>query len=638
MYQFDLKYFEDILQCLKNLSLKHNRSSTLRLLPLDIKIVDEYCNFINALIQCRKVAEDEYSQIIREMTDITALKDNVLTLKSQISDVVTVDDIQLGEDADSQKECATALKVTIELFSGEFIKTIEEITRHINKEVDELKKFKIVLFGRTKVGKSTVREALTQGSGESIGKGGQSTTIQIHEYNWYNLQVYDTPGILSSKDTNVDESGIGDEERMANELLMRSDIALFMFASDNIEQPELEYLQKIAQSGKEVLILLNVKSDISDYRMYKMRKKEKDLSPEAQAGHINRITEAVGNSLEILPIHAQAAFFSRARDNQEIDAFFKKYGIGKEELYELSRFGAIRNFLVKNILDHGIKIRCKTLWDYFITQIRDFAGQNRIPIESCKNKVLRVQKCISQTDKKIQKLKTRYIQELPERVLNLARECIDTYDYAYDCIEYGRSKDAIRTGWENKLEDLNEIPEIVIHELLDDIQNIVKDLNENIGFELSTENQFDGYEIQTDLRDFFKVSGLLAGGVATTLTCLAALNIWNPGGWIIGGFAGLGILFSWIGGIIKSKTSKIRELQKKLDKSLESCSSALAEHLTQCLNDTIFNTIHQKMEFMKQAQKDMLKINDKFLKLNDSLLNQADKHEQYLAQRIKDFS
>lgn len=637
MYQLNQTFYSNLQASLQNISLKHKE---VQLVSLDIsRIVDEYCRFITALVGCKKIAEEEYEKVQFELQHIKSLKENVKELARELSAVQTVDNVQINDDGMSQADISENFNQTLERFRSDFVNAINGIESHIDAEVDSLKKFKIVLFGRTKVGKSTVREALTQGNGQSIGKGGQSTTKAINEYNWCNLQVYDTPGILSTKDTNVDQQGIGDEERMANELLQRSDIAIFMFASDNIESAELEYLKEISSTGKEVLILLNVKSDITDYRMYKLRKKSRELDPKAQAGHIKRITEAVPGDWSILPIHAQAAFFSRAQNNETVQSFFKKYGISKDELYELSRFSEIRSFLVNNILKRGNEIRCRTLWDYFNAQIRNFSSDSRTPVEALKDKLLRMQTHINRTNEKVEEIIRKYSSSLSRKVSSAAKEKIDTYDFAYDCIEYDYAKDYIKDAWEKKLEVLNEIPGGIIKEFSDEVQSIFSELKDNLDFELNSVSEFDGYEAETDLSGLFKGAGIITGIAGSGLAvyaAFAAANAWHPGGWLLIGLGVLAAAFSWIGGLFKSKTKKIRELQEKLDDSLADCCNNISEQLETFMEDNVFRKIREIMSVMKKSQSDMLNLCNRFLSLNQSLLEQAEKNDRYLARRVRE--
>jgi len=130
----------------------------------------------------------------------------------------------------------------------------------------------------------------------------------------------------------------------------------------------------------------------------------------------------------------------------------------------------------------------------------------------------------------------------------------------------------------------------------------------------------------------------VSGLAATTLGVLALCNIWNPGGWVLAGLGILSVAFGLFAGIFKSETTKIRELQEKLDDSLDSCCSSIAEQLSAYLKDNVFCNIREKMKSMQKAQDNMLSLCNRFLELNDSLLNQADQHERYLVQRLKDFS
>lgn len=59
----------------------------------------------------------------------------------------------------------------------------------------QTKDFSIVVYGRTEAGKSTLMEILTCGNGDSIGKGGQRTTLDVRDYYWQGLKITDVPGI-----------------------------------------------------------------------------------------------------------------------------------------------------------------------------------------------------------------------------------------------------------------------------------------------------------------------------------------------------------------------------------------------------------------------------------------------------------
>lgn len=139
-----------------------------------------------ALKSCKKTAYKSYEVSLKYSDIITHI------LKNLISSL--------------DKKISMSNKHKNKELEKSFDKVIYEIKQILNKDIDELKlslakkkqnleDYSIVLFGRTRAGKSTIREALTKGDGSTIGKGGQRTTRDVHEYRWNHLRLIDTPGI-----------------------------------------------------------------------------------------------------------------------------------------------------------------------------------------------------------------------------------------------------------------------------------------------------------------------------------------------------------------------------------------------------------------------------------------------------------
>ena len=621
---------------------------TLQVKPISLdltRMVKEYCQFLSALKSCRKVAEKETGKVLQQEKMLTEQRDYLEKLRKEMSGILFLKNSSTANKY-GLDECGEMLQKTMDKYSLDFQNMLQTLKAKMNQLAEEMGEFKVVLFGRTKVGKSTVREALTQGNGETIGKGGQSTTLEIHKYNWFNLQIYDTPGILSVRDTKQDERGIGEEERKAGELLSHADIAIFMFASDNIEEAEREYLRKIASQGKDVLILLNVKSDISDYRMYKLRHKERELTPASQAGNLKRITEVLppNNSLcEILPVHAQAAYFSRAKGNPAVEDFYRKYQVDPNELYDLSHFSGIREYIVRNIHEKGNWIRCKTIWGVFIQALQELALENRNSIERALETVKDLMKRVEHAQKKTELIITKHKEALYDNLLRLAKERISTYNYAQDCIELDRDKESIRSGWEMEMEKLKELPQILLQDFQEEIQAIMNELVNECKFVTKCASDFEGYEIGIDWNQWLKVGGWMAGGLATVLAVGAWANFWNPVGWVAGALAILGAFFGWLAGLFKSKQRKIADLNAKLVESLETaCRSIEGQMVDFCEHGTeasegkqakkgVFEVIRQKLQDIMDKQNRLLELCAKFLQLNDGLLAKADTYKQELA-------
>ena len=596
-----------------------------------IHLVEDYLNFLKALIYCKKIAFKEYDCVTDEVRKIGSLDSEVQQLLTRLMDVEIPNYLNLGDDQPDQQKSAAQLQSTIDLFAQSLKDAVRSIQEKTLLLKDELAKFKVVLFGKTKVGKSTVREALTRGSGESIGKGGQSTTQEIHDYTWYNLKVYDTPGSLSVRDKNQDETGIGEEERMAHDLLQRADIAIFMFSSDNIEQAELKYLDEICEKGKDVLVLLNVKADISDYRKFKLRRKDREVTAEAQAGNFARIQGAVTDrKLEMLPVHAQAAFYSRGH-NPDLDRFFQGNEVSRTDLYELSGFGEIRNHLVKNILERGAVIRIRTIREYFISQVEFFARENSRPIEACMKQTEQVLKLILKTKQKVERCISSFKDSLRSKISSEARELIDTYDIAETCIEYKYSKDRIQSYWNSELQEkLPSIPEKVLQDFIEEIREIMEEMSRQVEFIVETNADFSGLEAYAmPWADIMKF-----GGVASGLLATAAAFGWIPGGgWAIAGLALLGAALGFLAGLFKSKATKIRELQEKFDNCLDEATCSLSDQVLQVCNAQVFPSILGKIDASVKAQQALIHICREFDGLNQSLFQTASENRKKLAER-----
>lgn len=634
---------KEILQEIHKIEAKIQRIGFTRkyqkLLPtLDvIPQIEEYCRFIKALILCRVVALEDYAYVLGELDKLNGIADKVRKLQAHFLEIYINDSSWLSPDMPTQKQSADILRETISSFSSQLSDAVKKIRQKNEQSKQELSNFKIVLFGKTKAGKSTIREALTKGNGATIGRGGQSTTLEIHDYSWANLKVYDTPGSLSVRDKNKDKSGIGDEERKAHELLLDSDISIFMFTSDNIEKPELEYLKEICEKGKDVLILLNVKADISNYALFKQRKKERDISAEYQKGNFDRITKEIpGFSPTILPIHAQAAFFSRGR-NPMLDEFYQKNSVRRNELYQLSHFREVRNYLVQNILKRGKTMRAQTIRGKYISIVSEFAKKNQGPIDCCLEKVQKVYELSRKEKKRIEQKIKAFDERISTDVLMEARSRIDTYDIAYECIDEKYSKSVIQERWQTALIcALSDVPEAVITPFLNEIKKDITSLWEQIDFIndiFEQDTSFEGMEAYSaPWKDLLR-----GGSLVASLVTFAASVGWIPGGgWVVGGAAALGAVLLAVASFFKSKETKIRELQEKFDSSLQNAVNDLDNQIRNYCAEKIYPEILKKFDEIIGTQRTLIEIAQEFGKLNQLFFDNANENEKKLKQRIQE--
>ena len=636
MNQF-LSALQDLESTVQGLRFKRDLGSLLPEFGI-IPIIEEYSVYLRALSFCKKIAMSEYQYVQGEIRRVQEIGQEIRTIqgKTQHIKIVSANVLPQDQNAPDQKQAAETLRKTIDGFSRSLEKSINEIQKETEQLKDDLSVFKIVLFGKTKSGKSTVREALTKGKGKSIGKGGQSTTTDIHQYDWYNLKVYDTPGSLSVRDTEGKKDGIGKEERMAYELLLKSDIALFMFISDNIEKAELDYLREILERGKDVLILLNVKSDLSDYRKFKLRKKEKEISAEFQRGNIERIREAVGNrNPKILPFHAQAAFFSRG-NNRELKKFYQTNEVTRAELYDLSRFREIRNYLVENIIERGAAIRAETIRECFISHVKHFFEENKRRIEQHRNIVKQLLERFQKTLEKTDNIFSSFSRKIDSEIRSKLRARINTYKIAERCIDCKYNDTSVKDYWESRFkgELQSEIVSTILQKLQQDISAEVEEMSRQLAFILETDAHFGGFEMDSlPWEDILNIGGIVAG-----IGSAIAFFFSGPVGWALAGVSLLAWILKKFGkfvGLFKSREKKISDLKEKLDQDLEEKIQKLAEKLKEHCQKKVFPTIRGKIKDAVSTQEELLEICNDFLRLNQRFSEIAEDNREKLGPHIR---
>ncbi|MBE3050173.1 50S ribosome-binding GTPase [Candidatus Bathyarchaeota archaeon] len=230
-----------------------------------------------------------------------------------------------------------------------------EMLEFLGTQRDHFSDFTLVLFGRTKSGKSTLAEALTCGDGSSIGKGAQRTTQCIRAVSWNGLRVLDTPGLSAYR-------GEVDAEK-ARKAVNQADVVLFLVTDDAIQVDEFEDMGRLLEMNKPFFILLNVKHDIND-----RSRRDRVLHNPALVfdgsrldGHTRRIKTYSEQCFKtqaprIMPVHLLAAF----QANHELDHSTKA------RLRTLSRLGQVEGFLTETVTSKGLLFRDLSFFDNLI--------------------------------------------------------------------------------------------------------------------------------------------------------------------------------------------------------------------------------------------------------------------------------
>ncbi|MDO5320380.1 MAG: hypothetical protein Q4G65_17270 [bacterium] len=210
---------------------------------------------------------------------------------------------------------------------------------------------------------------------------------------------------------------------------------------------------------------------------------------------------------------------------------------------------------------------------------------------------------------------------------------IDTYSIAYRAIDDGWSKDTISESWKGRLEEvMPKLPGPIVEEFLSEVKDEFEELMKDFDFIHDTYISDDDTSYSLPWSDMFKVGGFVAGCLS-----FAAMVGWIPGGgWVVGGLAALAAVLGIIAGFFKSKTTKVRELQEKLDSGLSNCVDSVAASMKEKCETEIFPRIFSQYDAMLSLQNGMLEMCQCFLAENQKLLDAANRNRQQMEKRLKE--
>lgn len=462
-----------------------------------------------------------------------------------------------------------------------------------SKKVKRMDNFCICLFGRTKAGKSTTMEALTEGDGKSIGIGKQNTTQDVKEYQWKDLLIVDTPGIDAMDRFEQLES-------MALSYADDSDLIVFLMPHQ-IEEGDFDKFARFYKQNKPILILLNVKKEIGsseslEYKMF-LKHPEDVLDKSKISGYEKRIEDFIleklgikKNLIPIIPVHSASAFASLSEEKAAI----------RKKLYTISNFDELKNQLIKEVKEYGKLYRIKNPYDSV-----DLFAREIVSHLQAFDVYLRTQKDVfEESALKFEALKSEIIKKRNDIIKSTILSYFDSKKNAVPQIvdrlfsEKSKEKrDAIIKEFvpdrevKSKVESCRiKIVNMIKKEIKDffdqlstDLKNMTVD-GQKASFTSSNEDRILEINDIGEWSDIFEgisfVSSVLLGigtaivvadvgilGAAGTLFGIGSANIWNPVGWgllagsLVTGFLGL---FAR-----KKQKDKIREAKLEAKSNLE---------------------------------------------------------------------
>ncbi|HHM7098808.1 hypothetical protein IPC1369_08250 [Pseudomonas aeruginosa] len=505
-------------------------------------------NYLASLNTCKRIAKEEYKTVQGHFEQCDDIIDE---LSKKLQGVIEHGSQTLSED----KMVEDGLTNMLHDLERDYGKLLSKRNANLAKQKRSLDCFNIMLFGRTMAGKSTIREAITRGDGQTIGKGAQRTTRDVKEYEWNNLRIIDTPGFGAYN---------GQEDtQIAHEILEQSDVVLFMLNSDSIQESTFVELEHVHKLNKPLIFVLNMKKDLENEgnRRRALRNPKKYIFKEEDIrGHTDRLKNLAGragispSTVRIIPIHAQAAFLATIVPGEE-----------GSQLHELSRIDKVLNALIDEVEGSGPIRRVQTFLDSSLHHV----DEQSLLILSQRDRLTKLLPQYESSFARISQWKVKTLRDAPRllsKEVDLAfKPLIDSVaDFVDDHIE----DDNAAAAWDRHYKSLKITKKIeqsvraLAEQVVEELHDFSREMNEGLDVTLSFEIVHNGRNFSES--DFKRINGW-GSAIAGVVSAIAFLNSWNPVGWVA---AGIGILFSIFSFFSDSRAKKLKEAKSKQRQAL----------------------------------------------------------------------
>lgn len=177
------------------------------------------------------------------------------------------------------------------------------------------------------------------------------------------IRIIDTPGIGAP-------DGKTDEE-IAESVVPESDVICYVVTNDSIQETEFGFLRVLKEKAKPLIVLLNVKNNLSDSRRLEhfLKDPNKLFAMEGKSGlggHIERIRRYAkqhyaNDYFDIVPVMLLAAQLSCKPEHKQ----------RKDKLFKASRIQNFLDSIRESLVKHGAIRRSQTLLGSTVGAIND---------------------------------------------------------------------------------------------------------------------------------------------------------------------------------------------------------------------------------------------------------------------------
>lgn len=419
-----------------------------------------------------------------------------------------------------------------------FMEMDKELKQDLSYLQKQQKEFSVLVFGRTMVGKSTLMEIMTHGSGASIGNGSQRTTLDVRDYHWKGMKITDVPGIASFDGR--------EDDRLALEAAKAADLILFLISDGEPQQEEAKNLAELRRLGKPVLGIINVKLGITEQvRSLDMKRLRNKMAERERIETIcNQFRQFAGNfqqdwgDLTFVPVHLKAAYLGQDKN---------------PELWEVSNFTAVEDYILSKVKRDGCFLRIKTFLDRVIIPLQ---GRMEMLYENSSSSLTEAfeyqKKCQeliewkkafkADSQRKKANLRKRLQRKLARGIRDFAEDNYDNEDAGKDWKKYLKKELKLEADCMSFLQERANKCTRKRRELMDSLRTELTFAGVNAEFD----------DISMDSITDTKLLGTIAGGALTIVCPVAGIAV---------------TLFNWLFG--SSKEEKIREAQEELQEQLQ---------------------------------------------------------------------
>lgn len=442
----------------------------------------------------------------------------------------------------------------LETVKNSFTNSYIECAYKIDEKYRQIENFNITLFGATTVGKSTLREILTNGDGQSIGGGAQRTTTDVKKYKWRGMVVTDVPGI---------EAYDGDNDaKLAEAAADYADMVIFMVQNGQPTSQEADWLVELKKKDKPILCVLNFKKSLEnpmnmDIFVGNPSNYLQSQAVEEVKEQFNAFvqTKLPDYHLDILVVHLQARFMAN----------MPEYADKKDELIAGSQFAKLENDIVNIVRDNGEFYRRKSF-----LSIIDIAVYEQM------KELLKFSSdsyhCFNLSYENRQKFENWKKEFIPDSYEALTSKIIEFFEqikrYIPTFIDENLENDNFNSRWndyfnkKNVNHFLSNLAERKATECLKKINEFFADLQTEIKISYDFKFQQKGEKLVNGKRAWGWASAITGAGGAGILL----LGLSNPIGWAI---TALSLVFGLCSWFCDSKETKLRNAKHKIRQKME---------------------------------------------------------------------